>query len=76
MTVSVNGKPDVLTMSDVWALCRAHNEIGLTSDQVGAFAVGEEPDDLNLLAQEAEMIKAARPELTNACDRILAALDR
>jgi hypothetical protein len=75
MTVSVNGKPDVLTTSEVWELCKAHNQLDLRTDQVGALYVGEEIDPA-LLEQEARAIMAARPDLNDACSRVLAALGK
>ena len=35
MTVSVNGRPDVLSTAEAWALCRAHSQLALKTDQVG-----------------------------------------
>jgi hypothetical protein len=73
MTYAVNGRADVLTQSEIWDLCRAHNELGLTTDQVGGIYVGDEPDR-ELLDIEVRIIIAARPRLADACNRILAAL--
>ncbi len=73
MTYAVNGREDVLTQSEIWDLCRAHIELGLTTNQVGAISVGEEPDR-ELLDGEVRIIMAARPRLADACNRILAAL--
>jgi hypothetical protein len=74
MTYAVSGRPDVLTQSEVWDLCRAHMELGLTSDELGAIAVGDEPDG-ELLGHEVRIIMAARPALADACNRILTALE-
>jgi hypothetical protein len=75
VTVAINGKPDVLTIPEVWALCRAHIELGLQSDQVGMLAVGDTPDP-DLLETEVRDIMASRPELKDACSRILDALGK
>src|SRR5258708_29363662 len=74
MTYAVNGKEDIVTQSEILDLCRAHIELGLTTNQVGAISVGDEPNH-ELLAREVRTIMAARPILADACNRILAALE-
>lgn len=73
MTVSINGRPDVLTTSEVWAFCRAYNELGLKTDQIGAVYVGDQPDPV-LLAKEVRTIMRVRADLADACNRILEAI--
>lgn len=74
MTVAVNGKEDVLTIQEIWDLCRVHTELGLATDQMGRVYVGD-PVDPGELESEVKAIIAHEPRLTAAGQRILKALE-
>jgi hypothetical protein len=81
MTIKINGKPDVLTTQDCWDLMRAHHDLKLPSDGLGAVCMGvyesrgrPTGSDRNILALECRIIRLERPELAVLCERVLDAI--
>ena len=72
---SVNGIDDVLSTHEISALCGAHVDLGLETDELGAVFMSEEADPL-VLRQELDAIAAvAESDVAIFCEKALAALD-